>query len=169
MIRAQLIVYIYHLLLVWKAFQKRQTQDLGLTLLSYPTRWSLLFVLGLLWWSYFSIQATEKYSTAMYKSDPELCSFFVGREPSLCLVTGFQCKHNWYSKKPGAKFNLSVEKSTDGEIICTPPWLTLILSFTICLLLIWGASIDAIRCVLCLRIAGWAKSGQKGLNWAPTN
>ena len=33
---------------------------------SYPSRWSLVFILGFCDDLYFSIQATEKYSTAMY-------------------------------------------------------------------------------------------------------
>ena len=34
---------------------------------SYPTRWSLFFIFGFLYGSsYFTIQATEKYSAAMY-------------------------------------------------------------------------------------------------------
>ena len=30
-----------------------------------PTRWSLLFIFGFLYWSYFTSQITEKYSKAM--------------------------------------------------------------------------------------------------------
>ena len=36
-------------------------------IMSYPTRWSLLFILGSVWIIlYFNIQASEKYSAAMY-------------------------------------------------------------------------------------------------------
>ena len=34
--------------------------------ISYPTRWSLLFILGFLYGSYFTIQATKKYSITIF-------------------------------------------------------------------------------------------------------
>ena len=65
-----IIIYYICYMIIWSLdhFFARMS---WLRLVSYPTRWSLLFIFGFLYglsiyFVYFTIQATEKYSAAIY-------------------------------------------------------------------------------------------------------